>query len=164
MGQPLFSEIEQYLREFHFEVWDITRAYQKLNSTINIGNKKGKLISGDALFFKKPSELVKSNRILNEVEFKSLVKNSFMISELYGFSDYSFELLEQSKRFYSEKELKIFESYFSKKQRLTTKSFLSSQRYEIALFLADNLNKLADTIQPYDSACKVGDRFLGVNF
>tara|TARA_B100001142_G_scaffold319535_1_gene363170 strand:+ start:1010 stop:1957 length:948 start_codon:yes stop_codon:yes gene_type:complete len=161
VGQPLFSEIEQYLRDFNFEVWDIRRAYQKLNSTINIGSKKGKLISGDALFFKQPSEIVKSNKILNEIEFKRLIKNSFMISEVYGFSDYSFDLLDQSKQFYSEKELQVFQSYFSQKQRLTTKSFLSSQRYSISLFFASALNQLANKIVPYDSGCKIGDRFLG---
>jgi len=161
VGQPLFSEIEQYLREFHFEVWDIARCYQKLNSTIHIGNKKGKLISGDALFFKKPSELVKNNKILNEVEFKKLINSSFLIAEVYGFSDYSFELLEKSKQFYSEKEIGIFESYFSKKRRLTADSFLSSQRYQVSLFLASYLNKLVEKLEPYDSACKIGDRFLG---
>ena len=161
LGQPLFSDIDQYLREFNFEVWDIMRGYQKLNSTINIGSKKGKLISGDALFFKKPSELVKKNTVLSEGDFKGLIKNSFIIAEAYGFGDYSFDLLEQSKRFYSEKELQEFQSYFSKKQRLTTKSVLSSQRYAMGLFFASLLNKLADKLEPYDSGCKIGDRFLG---
>jgi FkbM family methyltransferase len=161
MDQPLFSEIELYLREFNFEVWDIRRDYQKLDSTINIGTKKGKLTSGDALFFKKPSELVKNNKFLSELDFKKLIRNSFMVSEVYGFSDYSFTLLEHSKDFYSKDELKEFESYFYQKQRLTTKSFLSSQRYTASLLLSSLLNKLAYKTEPYDSVGKIGDRLLG---
>lgn len=175
-NQPLFSETEQFLRKKGFEVWDLRRVYQKNESSVFHGYKKGRLVSGDALFFKNPNRLLADLKNLKEVEAEKILLNSAEIAKVYGYSDYihnlhnsiakisPYELFYDrgwmfdkfSTGLYSRKK-----NLYSRKKRLTTDSMFSKLRYKFSKFLSKNLFSLAQKIDPYDSGFKTGDSSLG---
>lgn len=48
-GQPIFSDVDNFVRQQGFELWDIRRTYWKAKSD---DGGKGRLIFGDALYFR----------------------------------------------------------------------------------------------------------------
>ena len=159
-NQPLFSETELFLRKNGFEIWDIRRVYQKDKSSLFHGSKKGRLVSGDALFFKNPSKLHADLKNLKETDWKKIILDSAEIAKVYGYSDYVVDLINsvpsyRNKNFVSQK------LEFKKKDRLTTDSMFSKLRYKFSKFLSKNLFSLAQKIDPYDSGFKTGDSSLG---
>lgn len=159
-GQPLFSEIEQFLRSQGFEVWDIRRVFQKNRNSLFFGSKKGRLISGDALFFKNTRKLHIDLQELDEDSWNKAILSSLEIAKVYGYSDYIVELLKDAP---SNRNIKPFNNYlnFSKKDWLSVKSILSMYRYKISKFLSKKLFSYAQRVDPYDSGFKIGDSSLG---
>ena len=174
-NQPLFSETEQFLRKKGFEVWDIRRVYQKREGSVFYGYKKGRLVSGDALFFKNPNRLLADLKNLKQAEKEKILLNSAEIAKVYGYSDYIEKLhiliseIPTDKLFYDREwmfkklnaglEGKL--SVYSRKNRLTTDSMFSEVRYKFSKFLSTKLSSIAERINPYDSSFKTGDSRLG---
>lgn len=71
-NQPLFSEVDNFVRAKGFELFDIKRTYWKRKESINSGNKKGQLIFGDALYLKSPEQVLLMNGITQEKIAKSI--------------------------------------------------------------------------------------------
>jgi len=59
MGQPLFGEVDAYMRDRGFILIDLgNMTYQKWNGDGAVGGRKGQLIAADALYFRSPESLI----------------------------------------------------------------------------------------------------------
>lgn len=109
--QPLFSEVEQFLRGFGFELLKFVETHHwRRRSKVKFPTidkdrriaSTGQLIHGDALFFKSPETIVKST----ESDGTLLIKLAFL-AFAYGEVDLSADCLTQSSSISKLKELNL---------------------------------------------------------
>ncbi len=80
--QPLFSEVDSFVREHGFELFDIKRYYWKRKESVNTGSQKGQLIFGDALYFKSPERVL----LMDEITQEKIIR-SICVYLVYGYWD-----------------------------------------------------------------------------
>lgn len=96
-NQPLFTEIDSFLKKFDFQLFDIRPHYWKRNIGSRYGGPKGQVVFADTLYLKDSGEFIKGVSILkNEDEKKSKLVRAIAICLLYGYVDYALELLQKS--------------------------------------------------------------------
>jgi len=96
-NQPFFADIDIFLRENDFLLFDIRRTYWKRTIGEKYGNDKGQLALGDALYFKKiPSFCATLKKIQDTSIIKSKIVKAISICIIYGYHDYALELVEYS--------------------------------------------------------------------
>lgn len=91
-GQPLFDEVDGFVKSKNFSLVDLKRYFWKRKGTGNTTNKKGQLIFGDALYFKTPEQILKISNINQEKIIRSIY-----IYLAYGYVDLSQVLLQEAK-------------------------------------------------------------------
>lgn len=84
--QPLFADVDQYMRSQGFELWDIRRTYWKYKHGVSSSPNKGRLIFGDALYLRQFSPL------LSEHQTAMLT----LAAIAYGFHDYAASIVENN--------------------------------------------------------------------
>lgn len=88
--QPLFADVDAFVRgEIGLELWDIRKTYWKYQSGVGVGAPKGRLIFGDALYFR-PLESLES--WLHERSEDAAREKLLMLSLsalAYGYADYA---------------------------------------------------------------------------
>ena len=90
-NQPLFNEVDSFVREKGFELFDIKRYYWKRKDSIKTGNQKGQLVFGDALYFRSPEQVL----LLNNINQDKIVR-SICIYLVYGYLDLAQSLLNKA--------------------------------------------------------------------
>ena len=90
--QPLFDEVNGFVKNKGFSLIDLKRYYWKRKGTINTTNKKGQLIFGDALYFKTPEKILTISNITQEKIIRSI-----FIYLAYGYIDLSQVVLHEAK-------------------------------------------------------------------
>jgi FkbM family methyltransferase len=90
-NQPLFNEVDSFVREKGFELFDIRRYYWKRKESVNNGSQKGQLVFGDALYFKSPERVLLTNGITQEKIIRSIC-----VYLVYGYSDLARTLLNNA--------------------------------------------------------------------
>jgi FkbM family methyltransferase len=96
-SQPLFSDVDKYIRdEFRLELFDIRKTYWKYNEGKGIGQKKGQLIFGDALYLRDPYDFPKWCEQFEAKEARNKIITACFVGIMYGYIDYSLCILEQS--------------------------------------------------------------------
>lgn len=94
--QPLFSEIDNYVRNIiGLEIQDLRKTYWKYPVGINIGSQKGQLISGDALYFRSPNNILSMCSNFEKNEAASRIQSACIMGIVYGYFDFSLCLLNQ---------------------------------------------------------------------
>ena len=91
-GQPLFDEVDGFVKSKGFSLVDLKRSYWKRKGTGNTTNKKGQLIFADALYFKTPEQILEISNINQEKIIRSIY-----IYLAYGYVDLSQVLLQEAK-------------------------------------------------------------------
>lgn len=81
-NQPLFNEVDSFVREKGFELFDIKRYFWKRKEGIGTGNQKGQLVFGDALYFKSPEQVLLMDNITQEKIIRSIC--TYLV---YGYLD-----------------------------------------------------------------------------
>lgn len=110
-NQPLFSDIDEFLRQFGFELFDLRQTYWKRQIGKKLGNKKGQIIGGDALYLRSIESFKKIlQKIKDKEQKKTKILKTLSISLLYGYLDYALGLLYNTKEYFNQKEF----SYLSK--------------------------------------------------
>ena len=98
IGQPLFSEVDSYVKNRGFVLIDLKRYYWKRNNNKNTGNSKGQIIFGDALYFKSPEQILSISSISQEKIIRAIY-----VYLSYGYIDLSQVLLNDAKNLLEEK-------------------------------------------------------------
>jgi FkbM family methyltransferase len=89
INQPLFADVDSFLRKNGFTLFDISSAYRlRANSPIRSTVRPGQLLWGDAFYFRDP--LQNDIPLLNPDRIFKLA----CIADIMNFPDYALELLE----------------------------------------------------------------------
>ena len=90
-NQPLFDEVDRFVREKGFELFDIKRYYWKRGDSKNTGSQKGQLVFGDTLYFKSPEQV-----LLMDNNSQEKIVRSICIYLVYGYLDLAQSLLNNA--------------------------------------------------------------------
>ena len=93
-NQPLFSDIDQFIRQFlGLNIQDLRKTYWKYKEGVNVGSSKGQLIYGDALYFKSPDDVISWCTTFSSIEATNKIFMACVMGIIYGYLDYSLCLL-----------------------------------------------------------------------
>lgn len=115
-GQPLFSDVDQFMRSNGFQLFDLKPHYWKRACGVKSGGVKGQLIFADSVYFlnlKRLKSLI--NNIENANERKAKVLKAISIALLYGYSDYALAIFQQHETIFSDREVSAFYDMIYKK-------------------------------------------------
>jgi len=97
-GQPLFSDVDQYLRTIGFELYDfdLNRSSKKALTPYASANLDiGQIIFGQALYLRDPVEKLDSDNSDKEFWYESRILKMATIQELFNLPDCSLELIQK---------------------------------------------------------------------
>jgi FkbM family methyltransferase len=107
--QPVFSDIDRFVRRFGFDLFDLRPHYWKRRYGTKYGRKRGQIIFADALYIRTPEGislvLEKTN---DEISKKSKALRALSVCVLYGYLDYALEVFETTSELFSEEEKRVF--------------------------------------------------------
>ncbi len=110
--QPLFSEVESFMRSKDFVTLDLGNfLYVKGKNSFQFSGRKSHLISGDALFLKKPEVLIKKSS-----QYGEHLVGLIPVLHAYGYIDIAFDIFSGIK----ETNPKLYEELSSKHGDLIT--------------------------------------------
>lgn len=95
-SQPLFSDVDNYLRNFGYQLFSLDRYHWKRTIAKNIDQKKAQLIYADAIYFDRYNRIIECVNG-NREKLKSKIFKSILIFVKYGFLDYALEICEKAK-------------------------------------------------------------------
>lgn len=88
-NQPLFSDIDVFLRNHGFQLSDLRRYYWKRNSKYYCSNKKGQIVFADALYFKTYEAFSKQLSSLDNNSKKAKILKALSTCLVYNKVDYA---------------------------------------------------------------------------
>jgi FkbM family methyltransferase len=91
VNQPLFGDIDSFVRSKGFYLFDIKRHYWQRKGGEDYGNQKGQLVFGDALYLKYPEHLLQMKNVSQEK-----IIRSFCVYLVFGYPDLAQVLLSES--------------------------------------------------------------------
>ncbi len=90
LNQPLFADVDRYLRNKGFTLFDLAAAYYKREqSPVRPKNRPGQMLWGECIYFR---DLIQANQNLHLQEPEQLFKLA-CIADMLDFPDYALELL-----------------------------------------------------------------------
>ena len=92
-NQPLFNEVDCFVRERGFELFDIKRFFWNRTGLNNYWGRKGQLVYGDALYFKSPEKMLSMKNITCDK-----ITRTICIYLVYGYFDLAYTLLNLAER------------------------------------------------------------------
>lgn len=91
VNQPLFSDVDTYLRKQEFTLFDVTKSYRIRNSSPIVSNRRsGQLLWGEAIYFR---DLMREDLSILFKTPEQILKLA-CIADILNFPDYTLELLE----------------------------------------------------------------------
>ena len=156
--QPLFSDVDSFIRKLGFQLFDIQGGYWKRSNGKEYGKKKGQLIFGNALYLRKSedfSEVI--NKIQDNIAKKSKVLKAISICFLYGYFDYAMEVIDITSNLFDKTERQIVKERIKHNIRYESKipNFKGKGR------IANMFYFLWELLRPTHNGWAVVDRKLG---
>jgi FkbM family methyltransferase len=105
-GQPLFCDVDHFLRKQGFVLFDLRPVYWKRAVGLEYGKPKGQLVWADGLYFKDSKPFHESFQTLDDSRKFQRTLNAVLISVLYGYLDYALELTDRLKGTVQDQEIK----------------------------------------------------------
>lgn len=148
-GQSYFSDVDPWLRERGFVLYDIERRYLKLDSGIAFGGPRGALIKGDALYLR--------NTPCPGQNEKSDLLRHMAVTLVYGYVDVAYGLYSAKKELFPHEEQREIERCFVK-----TKPFMSLVPvFRGRVRMAKLFGKFHSLLRPSSKIGSSGDDVLG---
>ncbi len=108
--QPLFADLDTFLRGFGFHLFDLRPVFWKRSHGRNVGGPKGQIIYADALYLRAPEAFVQLlDRMADPEARKAKLLRAISICLLYGYLDYALEILEFASSVLPEGERRLAE-------------------------------------------------------
>lgn len=98
INQPLFSDVDIFLQEHGFQLFDLKRYYWKREVNNSFSNKKGQIIFADALYFKTYESLYNSIIGMDVSLRKIKILKALSICLIYNKVDYAAYLADRANR------------------------------------------------------------------
>ncbi|MBD3392525.1 MAG: FkbM family methyltransferase [Chitinivibrionales bacterium] len=89
--QPLFCDVDAFVREAGFELFDITRCYWQRANAARYKGRKGQLIFGDALYLRAPEQMLASEGITHQK-----IERALAVYLVFGYPDLARKLFEDA--------------------------------------------------------------------
>ncbi|MFC2140538.1 FkbM family methyltransferase, partial [Candidatus Auribacterota bacterium] len=107
--QPLFADVDNFLRQFGFQLFDLRPFYWKRKHGKKYGRLKGQIIFADALYLLDINQLhSRLSDIRDDFDRKAKFLKAISIAILYGYVDYAAALFKEKKDFFNEAEIQTF--------------------------------------------------------
>ncbi|KZL48676.1 hypothetical protein A2T98_16785 [Nodularia spumigena CENA596] len=90
LNQPLFADIDVYLREHDFTLFDLRNSYRVRARSPIASTRQGQLLWGEAFYFQDP--IAENNNC--QIQEPERIFKLACIADILGFPDYALELLE----------------------------------------------------------------------
>ena len=117
-NQPLFSDVDGFVRKQGFQLFDIQGSYWKRTVGKAYGKNRGQLIFGNALYLSTSEEFRNViNNIRDEFVQKSKVLKAISICFLYGYIDYAMEVLNATADLFDKSECQMVKEAIEDKIR-----------------------------------------------
>lgn len=110
-NQPLFSDVDVFLRKLDFSLFDLAPCYWKRKIGRPLGGSQGQLIYADALYLRDGMSFSRIVGLFAEDRLrKSKILRALSICLLYGYFDYALELLRFNKELLDLLDYELLES------------------------------------------------------
>jgi len=86
-GQPLFADVDAYIRDFQFTLFDLSRVRYRRKTLPPKMDTRAQLLWGDALYFR-------DYQYFNSRSMKQNAIKLAVLASAYGFHDYAMEILQ----------------------------------------------------------------------
>lgn len=106
--QPLFYEVNAFVRERGFELYDLNRYWANQTNINQYSANRGQLILADAIFFRSIDSFYSSNYSSDEEKRAKLIKMIVMLV-LYGFFDVAIEYIHYPITPFNRNEIELLE-------------------------------------------------------
>ncbi|HWK11814.1 MAG TPA: FkbM family methyltransferase [Vicinamibacterales bacterium] len=117
--QPLFADVDAFLRERGFQLFDLRPCYWKRTSGVRLGGPKGQIIWADALYLKTAGSLIDGSRSSSDAA-KAKALKAIAISLLYGYADYALTLAHAFSSVLTSDEVALIEDRLRESQSIST--------------------------------------------
>jgi hypothetical protein len=154
-GQPLFADVDRFLRGLGFLLFDLRPCCWKRAAGRGIGGPYGQMIWADALYLKSLPALHATVADLDPTLRKGKVLRAMSISLLYGYRDYALEIAREAGDVFSADERAAIE------QRLREHVGRRNVRFPGRRILAAALHRLWKVCRPRDDSWSVSKAGLG---
>jgi len=157
-NQPLFSDVNSFIKRQGFQLFDIQSTYWKREIGKDYHKKRGQLIFGNALYFRESDKFSKIiDDIQDSAEKKSKVLKAISICFLYGYFDYAMEIFDMAGRLFDKTEHQAVEKAIKNSIRYESKipSFKGKRK------IASIFSFLWEVIRPTHNKWATIDRDLG---
>ncbi len=109
-GQPLFAELDSFMRGLGYVLFDLRPCYWKRTAGRGIGGPRGQIIWADALYLKGMPALHAAIAALPAELRHSKMLKAISVCLLYGYYDYALELTRHSGATLTDAERQVIES------------------------------------------------------
>ena len=109
-GQPLFADVDAYLRSLGFVLFDLRPCYWKREAGRALGGPRGQIIWADALYFKSTTALTAASASLDAAGRRAKVLKAIAIALLYGYCDYALAIAREASSTLTDDERRTIET------------------------------------------------------
>jgi FkbM family methyltransferase len=156
-GQPLFAEVDAFLRERGYLLFDLRPCYWKRAVGRGIGGPRGQIIWADALYLKSATELRATVARLDPERRQSKLLRALSIALLYGYGDYALQMTGDLRDLWTAEEGAAIEQQL----RAHADSHGSLPKFPGRRHLAAALHRLWERCREPREAWSISDADLG---
>ncbi len=157
-GQPLFADVDAFMRGHGFELVDLRRAFWKRAAWGGyIG--RGQLVFGDALYFRRPENFLERLAAFGPGQRLSKIARALAVCMVYRLPDYAADLLNKArdKKYMDEAKYRVFMDCLRQEA-----SGWGAAGFFARPFLARVFNRLSESLRPVSHlGFSDGDRHIG---
>lgn len=154
-GQHFFHEIDSFLYTRGFELYDLQRRFVKRNGAVAVGEGKGQITRGTALYFRNAKSLAAMLTNKPGVEQKKIMVHILTMLSLYGYHDVVHQYTEEFQNVFTADEQVAIQQYLNSHTRPFSRNFKG--RY----FLYSFFKRLAQHLKPGNGYGVSGDDSVG---
>ncbi len=156
-SQPLFSDVDRFMRGQGFWLFDIQSAYWKRAIGKSYYKKRGQLIYGNVLYLRTWESFCILIQQWQGAEKKAKILKALAICFLYGYFDYAMELFCKTAPLFDEADRQAIEKKIKTSQRCSSRIPNFKGRRKIA----DMVYSLWEFLEPTHNGWATIDRKLG---
>jgi FkbM family methyltransferase len=160
--QPLFSEVDSFMRKQGFQLFDLQGYYWKREKGKDYHKKKGQLIFGNALYLRESENF---NMVIDNIQDsftkKSKALKAISICILYGYFDYAMEVLDMTVKLFDKTEYEAVEKRIKHSVRFERKIPHFKGKGLLANLLSSMLYSVLERVKPNHNGWAFSDRKLG---
>lgn len=157
-NQPLFADVDAFVRGRGFQLFDLLPCYWKRGAGKEYGGAKGQIVFADALYLREAEAFQEglARRPIGAVR-TAMALRALSICLLYGYVDYAYALFERCRDVFTAGEQQMFMRHLARSRRLANRipEFWGRRRIAGAFFKAYN------ALRPLDGGFASAGRALG---